>query len=187
MQQSSGAAETEPPTEAAPDAATPGAAPAGAPSAPAAPVKPLGTDEETIVFRVRAIDALQQQSRIEDQVPELANFATFDCEWHKENQDIYCFCLTDTACQTETLHINRFGGDRQLFMAAILGTMGWYDMLVGYYIFGDRDIDTDLKHLEINCIIIILYNCCRIYCCVWFCCGFATGNWKKGNAPLLRA
>lgn len=49
---------------------------------------------------IAPVDALQQ-SRIEDQVPELANFATFDCEWHKENQDIYCFCLTDNAGQTE--------------------------------------------------------------------------------------
>ena len=103
-------------------------------------------------------DISQQQPRIEGLVPELANFAAFDCEWHKENprdnkkkDDIYYFSLTDNTGHTETFHIDRFGGNRHAFMTTILETMQKYDLLVGYYIFGDRDIDSDLKHVEINC------------------------------------
>jgi hypothetical protein len=101
---------------------------------------------------------LQQEPRLEDLVPELADFATFDCEWHKDDfknnkkkGDLYCFCLSDNAGRTETFHVDRFGGDRLAFMTAILETMEKYDMLVGYYIFGDRDIDSDIHHLENNC------------------------------------
>ena len=58
---------------------------------------------------IAPVEALRQQTRIEDLVPELANFAAFDCEWHKENQDIYCFCLTDN-----TDHRAHLYGDRSL-------------------------------------------------------------------------
>jgi hypothetical protein len=103
-----------------------------------------------IGLEIAPVDALQEP-RIEDQVAELAYFAAFDCEWHKQNQDIYCFCLTDNTGHTQTFHINRFGGDRHAFMTAILEIMGKYDLLIGYYIFGDYNIDSDLKHLENNC------------------------------------
>jgi DNA polymerase family B len=98
--------------------------------------------------------------RLEEDVPELKNFACFDCEWHQEDlenkekrraNDIYCFGLVDNNGNIEKFHINRFGGDQLLFMTAVLEAMEKYDMLVGYYIFGDYDIDSDLKHLENNC------------------------------------
>src|SRR5712691_1273008 len=99
--------------------------------------------------------------KLEDLVAELANFAAFDCEWHREDlqenkekgweNDIYCFCLIDNADSIEKFHIDRFGGNRVLFLTSILETVERYDMLVGYCIFGDRDIDSDLKHLENNC------------------------------------
>jgi DNA polymerase elongation subunit (family B) len=116
-------------------------------SPPLSPPQQVGVD-------LTQDNTIQEQSRIEDLVPELANFGTFDCEWHKENKkkdDIYCFCLSDNTGHTETFHIDKFGGDRRAFMTIILETMEKYDMLVGYYIFGDRDIDSDLKHLEDNC------------------------------------
>ena len=105
-------------------------------------------------------DTNQPIQSLEEAIPELRNFASFDCEWHREGfenkgkgraNDIYCFCLVDNNGNIEKLHINRFGGDHLLFMTAILESMEKYDMLVGYYIFGDHDIDSDLKHLEINC------------------------------------
>lgn len=120
-------------------------------------IEPQKTDESlplptSQIGKIAPVDFIgEQQSKIEDQVPELANFAAFDCEWHRENQDIYCFCLTDNTGHTESFHINRFGGDRHAFMTAIIETMEKYDLLVGYYIFGDYNIDSDLKHIENNC------------------------------------
>jgi hypothetical protein len=103
-------------------------------------------------------DNIRQQPRIDDLVPEMARFASFDCEWHEEDlkdsnkkDNIYCFCLTDNKGHTETFHLDKFGGDRHAFTTTILETMENYDMLIGYYIFGDYNIDSDLKHLENNC------------------------------------
>nr|MDQ6863192.1 hypothetical protein [Thermoproteota archaeon] len=100
------------------------------------------------------------------------NFASFDCEWYKsdvkENRDkdcadqIYCFCLIDVHGKREQLHINQFGGDRDAFMNAILDVMEFmnaildvmerYPLLVGYWIFGDNRILSDLDHIKMNCV-----------------------------------
>jgi hypothetical protein len=102
----------------------------------------------------------QPNSSLEEAFPELRNFACFDCEWHREGfenkgnrrvNDIYCFCLVDNKGHIEKFHINRFAENQLLFMTAILEAMKKYDMLAGYYIFGDHDIDSDLKHLQSNC------------------------------------
>jgi hypothetical protein len=42
-------------------------------------------------------------------------------------------------------------GNQQLFITTILEAMEKYDLLAGYYIFGDFNIDSDLKHVENNC------------------------------------
>ena len=109
------------------------------------------------------------QQKVEDPVGEPApfedyirNFASFDCEWYrsdvKENNDngradqIYCFCLIDVSGKKEQLHINQFNGDRNAFMNAILDVIERYSLLIGYWIFGDNRILSDLDHIKINCI-----------------------------------
>jgi hypothetical protein len=101
-----------------------------------------------------------QPCPIQDQVPELRNFATFDCEWHIKTEkehaegDIYCFCLIDS---DNHRHINQFGVDRYAFLNTVLDGLNQYDMIAGYNIFmvkignNPNTFNSDLEQLKINC------------------------------------
>ena len=90
-------------------------------------------------------------------VPELGRFASFDCEWYREdlkkNQEmgragnIYAFCLVDSQGS-----VNRFTSSRT-FMSAILDVMERYTTLAGYSIFSNeyRNFYSDIDHIASSC------------------------------------
>jgi hypothetical protein len=99
-----------------------------------------------------------------DSQPSLGKFATFDCEWYREDLtenrekgiagNIYAFCLIDSYGRIEKLHVNQFV-DRQAFMSAILDIIGRYTTLAGYAILDSkkngRDFISDIGHIHTNC------------------------------------
>ena len=90
----------------------------------------------------------------------LGKFATFDCEWYrddlKENTGrgiagyIYIFSLAGSQGKELKLHINDYP-DKKTFMSKILDTMENYDTLAGYGIFSDKNFVSDIEHIANNC------------------------------------
>jgi len=109
---------------------------------------------------------LQFQS-LNEQVSELKNLTSFDCEWYREdiakNKEsglagkIYCFCFVDTKGHEIKLHVEDFVGHENRFMSAILDAIEPYDALVGYAILAKKkdyvkgSIDGDIEQLRKNC------------------------------------